>query len=170
MLSRLLTSTFVGGWRTWFVKHHNKHCDIQQEESVKQSQPTQEELQKELNKPFARTIKLLEERKETHVQSAVDLLRQADSPPDSSERVFPNSKAVREAVDKFDQATHTCLHVTHRGQIGSRIRYHGLWKSLSRFKSVQKSNWNGSKEHQLVRHALTRTPGGCTTCVTQSLW
>jgi len=52
----------------------DKHSDIQQEESAEQCQPTQQELQKELNKQFATTIKRLEERREPHVQSTVHVL------------------------------------------------------------------------------------------------
>ena len=99
----------------------DKHSDIEQEESAEQSQPTQQELQKELNKQFATTIKLLEERREPHVQSAVDVLCQEDSRPDSSGRVFQDSKSVREAMDIFDQSTHKSSHVTQHCQTGSRI-------------------------------------------------
>ena len=101
----------------------DNHSDIEQEESAEQSQPTQKELQKELNKQFETTIKLLEERREPHVQSAVDVLCQADPRADSSDRVFQDAKAVREAMDIFDQSTHKCSHVTQHCQTGSRIRY-----------------------------------------------
>jgi hypothetical protein len=76
-----------------------------------------------LNKQFATTIQLLEERRETHVQSAVDVLCQADPRVDSSDRVFQDAKAVRDAMDIFDQSTHKCSHVTQHCQTGSRIRY-----------------------------------------------
>ena len=65
----------------------DQHSDIQHEESAEHSQPTQQEL----NSNFARTINLLEENSEQHVQGAVDLMCQADSRPDSSKRVFPSA-------------------------------------------------------------------------------
>ena len=101
----------------------DQHSAIQQEESAEQFQPTKQELQEELNKQFATTIKLLEERREPHVQSAVHVLCQADPRADSSDRVFQDAKAVREAMDIFDQSTHKCSHVTQHCQTGSRIRY-----------------------------------------------
>ena len=101
----------------------DNHSDIEQEESAEQSQPTQKELQKELNKQYETTIKLLEERREPHVQSAVDVLCQADPRADSSDRVFQDAKAVRETMDIYDQSTHKCSHVTQHCQTGSRIRY-----------------------------------------------
>ena len=64
---------------------HSLHEDghensaIQQEQSAEQLQPTKQELQEELKKQFATTIQLLEERRESHVQSAVHVLCQADA-------------------------------------------------------------------------------------------
>ena len=107
---------------------HSVHEDgdqqsaIQQEESAEQFQPTKQELQEELNKQFATTIQLLEERREPQGQSAVDVLCQADPRADSSDRVFQDAKAVREAMDIFDQSTHKCSHVTQHCPTGSRIR------------------------------------------------
>jgi hypothetical protein len=83
----------------------DQHSAIQQEESAEQFQPTKQELQEELNKQFATTIQLLEERREPQGQSAVDVLCQADPRADSSDRVFQDAKAVREAMDIFDQST-----------------------------------------------------------------
>ena len=51
--------------------------------------------------------------------TAVNLMCQADS----SERFFPNSKALRKAMDQFDQSTRTCSHNSKHGQTGGRIRY-----------------------------------------------
>jgi hypothetical protein len=101
----------------------DQHSAIQQEESVDQFQPTKQELQEELNKQFATTIQLLEERREPQGQSAVDVLCQTDPRADSSDRVFQDAKSVREAMDIFDQITHKCSHVTQYCQTGSRIRY-----------------------------------------------
>ena len=81
----------------------DEQSDIEQEESVVST-----ELEKELNKQFETNVKFLEERRERHVQSAVDVLCQADSRPDSSGRVFQDSKAVRGAMDIFDQSTQKC--------------------------------------------------------------
>ena len=93
-----------------------------------QQEQTQQELQQELNANFALTVKLLEERREPRVKSAVHVLCGADSdqaccPPLSSGRAFPNPKAVKEAMDKFDQTSQTCSHVTQHGQTGGKIRY-----------------------------------------------
>ena len=101
----------------------HKNSAIQQEQSAEQLQPTKQELQEELNKQFATTIQLLEERREPHVQSAVHVLCQADARADWSGRVFQDAKAVREAMDIFDESTQNCSHVTQHGQTGSRIRY-----------------------------------------------
>ena len=101
----------------------HKNSAIQQEQSAEQLQPTKQELQEELNKQFATTIQLLEERREPQGQSAVDVLCQTDPRADSSDRVFQDAKAVRETMDIFDQSTHKCSHVTQHCQTGSRIRY-----------------------------------------------
>jgi len=70
--------------------HEDGHSNsaIQQEQSAEQLQPTKQELQEELNKQFATTIQVLEERRETHVQSAVHVLCQSDTRADWSGRVF----------------------------------------------------------------------------------
>jgi hypothetical protein len=88
-----------------------------------ESQPTSQELQEESNNQFETTIKFLEDRRERHVQSSVDVLCQTDSRPDSSGRVFQDSKTVRETMDIFDQITQKGSHVTQDCQTGSRIRY-----------------------------------------------
>ena len=55
-----------------------------------------------------------------HVQRAVlHLMCQ----PDSSKRFFPNAKAVREAMDVFDNDTRTCSPNTKHGQTGGYIQY-----------------------------------------------
>ena len=90
-------------------------CPYQDEDTqsnIQQEQTQQElhQLHQELNAKFARTVNLLEERREPRVQSAVHLLCQADQAgchPHSSGGVFPNPKAVKESMDKFDQSTQT---------------------------------------------------------------
>jgi len=90
---------------------------------------------------FARTIKLLEQHREPHVQRAVNLMCLADSPPDSSERFFTNAQTVRDAMGQFDQATHTCSHVTKHGQTGGRIRYVCESVCFSQRTAVLKKPW-----------------------------
>lgn len=103
------------------------HQPADTQSNIQQEQTPQELHQlQELNAKFARTVKFLEERREPRVQHAVLVLCQADQaccPPHSSGGVFANPKAVKEAMDKFDQSTQTCSHVTQHGQTGGKIRY-----------------------------------------------
>ena len=102
----------------------HKSSAIEQEQSAEQLQPTKQELQEELNKQFATTIQLLEERREPQGQNAVDVLCQADPRADTSDRVFQDAKEVRETMDIFDANTQNCSHVTTQHcQTGSKIRY-----------------------------------------------
>ena len=89
---------------------HEHHCEIENELSASS----------QLNENFARTINLLEQNRQPHVQRAtLHLMCQLDS----SERFFPNAQAVREAMDVFDKDTRTCSHNTKHGQTGGKIRY-----------------------------------------------
>ena len=78
------------------------HFGIENEQSASSpSEPTQQQL----NENFARTINLLEENRQPHVQrAALHLMCQADS----SKRFFPNAQVVRDAMDVFDKDTRTC--------------------------------------------------------------
>jgi hypothetical protein len=91
-----------------------------------QTQQELHQLQEDLNAKIVCTRKFWEEHREPRVQSVVDVLCQADQagcPPHSSGRVFPNPKVVKETMDKFNQNTKTCSHVTQHVQTGGKIKY-----------------------------------------------
>jgi len=74
------------------------HQEADTQSNIQQEQTQQElhQLQQELNTKFARTVKLLEERREPRVKSAVRVLCQADHagcPPHSSGGVFQQSSS-----------------------------------------------------------------------------
>jgi hypothetical protein len=75
---------------------------------------------KYLNENFARTINLLEQNRQPHVQSAAfHLMCQTDS----SEQFFPKTRTVRVVMHVFDQSTRTWSHNTKYGQRGGKIWY-----------------------------------------------
>jgi len=126
----LMTSTFESLAQGLLNEYPDRvHQDADRDSNIQpeQTQLELQQLQLELNAHFARTIQLSEERREPRVHSAVHVLCQSDQAACSqstfSGRVFPDSKAVKEAMDKFEHSTQTCSHVTQHGQTGGKIRY-----------------------------------------------
>jgi hypothetical protein len=86
----------------------HQETDTQSNIQHEQTQEVLHQLQQELNVQFECTVNLLEENRETRVQSVVYVLCQADQvccPPHSSGGVFSNPKSVKSVMDKFDRST-----------------------------------------------------------------
>ncbi len=124
-------------------QYEDQHSDIQHEESAEQSQPTQQKL----NSNFARTINLLEENRDQHVQGTVNLRCEADSRPDSSRRVFPSAHGKSTSLPGSergygsDWSNHSDVLKCHSAWSNKRYNPICLRNCLSQWTIVQKKTW-----------------------------